>query len=243
MFKVANKKNIILKFAKKVLKTSHQFEKLMLFLVSSMLICHIFACLWIFFSQFADENESTWLTVDFKKMSIFDLYISSFYFTITTFSTVGYGDISGQNSIERSFCVIIMIVGVTAFAWGTSVLTNLLQNYDKEDEELDQKMLMLSKIYDNYCIPLKLYDSIKKSISTSQQDNGELYSFLEDLPHDLKLEASLFIFEKTFKKIIYLKNRPVTFIAWICPLLKSLIKSEDQYVFFEGDELSCIYFH
>ena len=95
MFKAANKKNIILKFAKKVLKTSHGFEKLLLFLVTSILICHVFACLWIFFSQFADEDESTWLNEDFKKMSIFNLYITSFYFTITTFSTVGYGDISG----------------------------------------------------------------------------------------------------------------------------------------------------
>jgi len=95
MFRAANKKNVILKLAKKVLKTSHGFDKLLLFLITSILICHVFACLWIFFSQFAGEDEPTWLNEDFKQMSIIDLYVTSFYFTITTFSTVGYGDISG----------------------------------------------------------------------------------------------------------------------------------------------------
>jgi len=66
---------------------------------------------------------------------------------------------------------------------------------------------------------------------------------LEELPHDLKLEASLFIFEKTFKSIVYLKDRSITFIAWICPILKLTLKSVDQYAFFEGDDISCIYFH
>lgn len=55
-----------------------------------------------------------------------DLYLTAFYFIITTFSTVGYGDISATNSIEKIFCIIIMVLGVTAFAAGTSELTNLL---------------------------------------------------------------------------------------------------------------------
>ena len=63
-------------------------------------------------------------------MSNGNLYLTSFYFIITTFSTVGYGDISATNPIEKVFCIIIMFLGVTAFAAGTSELTNLLQTYD-----------------------------------------------------------------------------------------------------------------
>jgi len=55
-----------------------------------------------------------------------ELYLTAFYFIITTFSTVGYGDMSASNPIEKVFCIIIMCVDVTAFASGTSELTNLL---------------------------------------------------------------------------------------------------------------------
>jgi len=58
-----------------------------------------------------------------------------------------------------------MVFGVTVFAWGTSTLTNLLQTYDKEDQKFHQKMLTLNRIYKEYCLPLKLYDNVKKSIS------------------------------------------------------------------------------
>lgn len=61
-----------------------------------------------------------------KNYSQSEIYLTSFYFTITTFSTVGYGDINAVNNYEKIFCVLIMLIGVTAFAAGTSFLTNLL---------------------------------------------------------------------------------------------------------------------
>lgn len=40
---------------------------------------------------------------------------TAFYFTITTMTTVGYGDISGTNTLERYLNIIIMILGVIFF--------------------------------------------------------------------------------------------------------------------------------
>ena len=34
----------------------------------------------------------------------------------------------------------------------------------------------------------------------------------------------------------------MSLIAWICPLLRPLIKSKDEYIYFEDDDLTCIYF-
>ena len=71
-----------------------------------------------------------------KDLTNGEIYLSSFYFTITSFSTVGFGDISANNNYEKIFCIFIMVIGVTAFAAGTSFLTNLLQNYDQENSKL-----------------------------------------------------------------------------------------------------------
>lgn len=58
----------------------------------------------------------------------------------------------------------------------------------------------------------------------------------------MKIEVSLFIFEQTYRKINFLKNRSSSFKVWICPLLKPLLVQENQYVFFEDDDIACIYF-
>ena len=65
----------------------------------------------------------------------------------------------------------------------------------------------------------------------------EMMHLTEQLPSDLRLEVSLYIFEDTFKQIELFKGQPASFVAWICPLLKPMIKLENQYVFFEGDNI------
>ena len=58
----------------------------------------------------------------------------------------------------------------------------------------------------------------------------------------MRVDVTFFIFEKTFKQIEFFQDRPYTLIAWICPLLKPLVKSAEEYIFFEEDDVSCIYF-
>lgn len=57
----------------------------------------------------------------------------SFYWTITTITTVGYGDISGTNTIERIFCSIIMLVGVISFGFANGTLASIISNSDEAD--------------------------------------------------------------------------------------------------------------
>ena len=111
-------------------------ERLMFFLMISIMVCHIFACLWVFFSKMSEAGDSTWMDGDVMEMPKDEQYLTSFYFIITTFSTVGYGDISANNKFEKIFCILVMVVGVTAFAAGTSTLTNLLQTFDQENKTM-----------------------------------------------------------------------------------------------------------
>lgn len=69
-----------------------------------------------------------------------------------------------------------------------------------------------------------------------------MISFTETLPQDLRLQVTLFIFESTFKQFDFFKDRPVSFIGWICPRLKPLVTMSSQFIYFEGDDINCIYF-
>lgn len=148
------------------------FDKLLFFILTSLMICHIFACLWIFSSQMI-QDENSFMSGEVLDMTVEEQYLTSVYFIITTFSTVGYGDISASNTSEKIFCIIIMIVGVTAFAAGTSTLTNLLQSYDTENKILQDKVNILNRIKKEYYLPLKLYENIKKSIKYQYKNDIE----------------------------------------------------------------------
>ena len=63
-------------------------------------------------------------------MEDYELYITSFYFTVTTIVTVGFGDIRAFNTSERIMCVFLMIIGVISFSFATGSLSSILSNYD-----------------------------------------------------------------------------------------------------------------
>jgi len=65
---------------------------------------------------------------------------------------------------------------------------------------------------------------------------------VSELPHKLKLEVSLYIHETTYKKIHVLRGKSSGFIAWICPLLRPQPFQQDNYIYFEGDEIIQIFF-
>jgi len=59
-----------------------------------------------------------------------ELYLTAFYFTTTTITTVGYGDISGNTVVEKIYCIIIMMIGVISFSFASASLTNLFSDID-----------------------------------------------------------------------------------------------------------------
>eukprot|EP00951_Prasinocladus_malaysianus_P004754 scaffold33617_cov18-Prasinocladus_malaysianus.AAC.1 len=47
------------------------------------------------------------------------------YWAMSTMTTVGYGDITPQHTTERLWCMIGMLVGVTAFAYFMSSMASI----------------------------------------------------------------------------------------------------------------------
>ena len=62
------------------------------------------------------------------------------------------------------------------------------------------------------------------------------------MPGNLRTELSIYVYEQIYKKIGYLNNRSKNFIAWICPMLKPKVTTPNEMVYYEGDEVTAIYF-
>jgi hypothetical protein len=54
------------------------------------------------------------------------LYVLSFYFMTTTMTTVGYGDYSANNNVERIYLIFAQLIGVVVFAFISGSLTSIL---------------------------------------------------------------------------------------------------------------------
>ena len=65
-----------------------------------------------------------WITYNgYDNYTDSQLYTIAVYFTVTTITTVGFGDVSGHNSSERCVCMVMMILGVVLFSLISSSIT------------------------------------------------------------------------------------------------------------------------
>lgn len=72
--------------------------------------------------------------------------MSSFYFTVTTILTVGYGDITANSIYEKLLCILLMIIGVISFSFATGALSSIISNYDTSEAKLKEKISTLNQI-------------------------------------------------------------------------------------------------
>lgn len=95
-----------------------------------------------------DNDERSWLAEPlYSEMSSSEQYLSSFYFTITTITTVGYGDMSAATFAEKITAIFIMFVGVIAFSFASGTLTNYIAQQDQLNAVFMEKMVVLDRLY------------------------------------------------------------------------------------------------
>ena len=60
-------------------------------------------------------------------------------------------------------------------------------------------------MYKEYGLPFNLYVQLKKSVSfENKKDLNEVNDFLDGLPHKLKMETAMYIYEDRFIKMRFL---------------------------------------
>ena len=91
---------------------------------------------------------------------------------------------------------------------------------------------------------MELYGKIKRQLDkTTSSEIDEFHHFINELPAKLKMETSQYIYDRIYKRLYFFNDKSSSFIAWVCPLLKPLLLSDNQFLFFEGDDIDCMFFH
>lgn len=132
--KVAKGENSVVKKFTETMSIGIGFQRLLFILIVFFFFTHVVSCIWIMCAKFQDY-EGTWMEGQpgdtmYKDMSNSDQYLAAMYFSFTTITTVGYGDILGNSSLEKVICIFIMFIGVIFFTLGSGALASILQNYD-----------------------------------------------------------------------------------------------------------------
>ncbi|XP_021738013.1 potassium channel AKT1-like [Chenopodium quinoa] len=183
------------------------------FIRSCKLICttlftvHSAACFYYLLAASYPDPKKTWigLTVDnFEKENLWLLYVTSIYFSITTVTTVGYGDLHPVNLREMIFVIFYMLfnLGLTAYLIGN--MTNLVVHRTSRTRNFRDKLQAASSFGQRNKIPVRLQDQMVSHLCLKYRADSEglqQQEVLESLPKAIKSSISHYLFYSLLDKV------------------------------------------
>ncbi|KAE8698654.1 Potassium channel AKT2 [Hibiscus syriacus] len=132
-------------------------------IVVTLFHVHCAACIYYIMADRNRHREKTWigsLNPDFRETSVWFRYICSLYWSITTMSTVGYGDLHAVNTEEMGFitCYMLFNLGLTAYIIGN--MTNLVVEGTRRTMEFRNRIESASNFVSRNRLPSRLKDQI-----------------------------------------------------------------------------------
>ena len=215
------------------------------FLASILLLMHWLACIW-FFSAFASSFPAdSWAA----RASIVDAspiaqYIRSLYWTITTMTTVGYGDITPARSIEYVLSAIIMLMGASLYAFIIGSIASLLSSIQAAKNSHWERIESVTEFLRQRQVPAEIDAKVRNYYEYIWEryrglDKNEM---LNDLPGPLRLEILLHLASNMLETVPLFKHCSPALRNALLISLESRTYTPGSYIANEGERGKSIFF-
>jgi hypothetical protein len=181
-----------------LVKVDKVVERFGFFIFMSFILIHVSTCIWVLIPKIDPTSDKSWIRVyGFETQSNTHVYIASFYFVTQTCTTVGYGDLSPTNTLERSIAIFYMFFGVVGFTYGTAFVGAILQGIDDAKEIVMKKKSILVRMQRRYTgMSQTLVEVIEKNLFHTAKNDWALESeILGDLNCGLRRAALLMMYK------------------------------------------------
>nr|KYP36572.1 Potassium channel AKT1 [Cajanus cajan] len=177
----------------------------------SKLICvtlfsvHFAACFY-YFLALNHEQRSTWLSLatELSQDNLWSLYVTSMYWSISTLSSVGYGDLHPVNTKEMVFDIIYMLfnLGLTSYLIGN--MTNLVVHGTSRTRKYRDTVQAATGFAHRNQLPIRLQEQMLAHLSMKYRTDLEglqQQEIIESLPKAIRSSISHYLFYSLVDKL------------------------------------------
>ncbi|TAE22729.1 MAG: hypothetical protein EAZ92_15505 [Candidatus Kapaibacterium sp.] len=173
-----------------------------------------------------------------------DYYIRSFYWAVTTLSTVGYGDVTPKSNMEVLYATGVMGLGVIMYGYVIGNIANILRNLDMNRQRYYEHTELVRSFMSSRKIPKPLQRRIGEYYAYfwERQLGHDESHILSDLPPSLRTEVSIFLRRDIIQKAPIFCKTDTAFIQDLAQQLRSALFPPGDVVFRYGEEGDKMYF-
>ncbi|KAL5997556.1 hypothetical protein ACLOJK_008486 [Asimina triloba] len=150
------------------------------------------------------DPKRTWIGAvmpNFKEESLWIRYVMAMYWSITTLTTTGYGDLHAENPREMLFDIFFMLfnLGLTAYLIGN--MTNLVVHGTSRTRNFRDTVRAASEFAARNQLPVRIEDQILSHICLRFKTEGlKQQQTLNDLPKAIRSHIANYLFFPVVQK-------------------------------------------
>jgi CRP-like cAMP-binding protein len=199
-------------------------------------IGHLTSCVYWYLS--ASLSDYAWFDkLDLRGASLSDQYIATLYWTFTTLSTVGYGDITPVDTPGQVVSTMIMILGGTVFGYIVANVSGLMSSLDVTSTRVNERIAEVSEYLAEKNASSGLSESIVKHVRYMFTQNSvfDERAIISRLPLHLSRQMIFFHHSETLSHISifrYIESKGV--ILFLFRMLTPVFYDANNYLCVEG---------
>ncbi|KAK3260002.1 hypothetical protein CYMTET_31028 [Cymbomonas tetramitiformis] len=194
------------------------------FIIITIVVAHWLACTWYMVKEL-EEREVNWLSnYDFIEgdAGAMSKYLCSFYWSVATLSTLGYGDVVPTTDLERLFVIVATVMGASVYAYIIGTACSIVAGMGEKQSEFYKRMDQLNAMMREKELPralrMKLRDYFRFAHSASTIISDD--TMLAEMSPALRADVARLMHDTAIMKIPKFAEQPQSFHAQIALLLK-----------------------
>ncbi|TYH71126.1 hypothetical protein ES332_D05G163000v1 [Gossypium tomentosum] len=170
----------------------------------TMFAVHCAGCFNYLIADRYPDPSRTWIGAvypNFKQHSLWDRYVTSIYWSITTLTTTGYGDLHAENPREMLFYIFYMFfnLGLTAYLIGN--MTNLVVHWTSRTRNFRDTVRAASEFVTRNQLSPRIQDQIMSHICLRFKTEGlKQQGTLNSLPKAIRSSIAQHLFLHILQK-------------------------------------------
>ncbi|GLT30541.1 hypothetical protein SLA2020_053350 [Shorea laevis] len=179
-------------------------------LAVTLFLVHCAGCLYYLLADWYPHQGKTWLgsvNPNFRETSLWIRYISALYWSITTLTTVGYGDLHAVNAVEMIFIIFYMLfnLGLTSYLIGN--MTNLVVEGTHRTMEFRNSIEAASNFVSRNRLPPRLKEQMLAYMCLRfKAESLNQHQLIEQLPKSICKSICQHLFLPTVEQVYLFKG-------------------------------------
>ncbi|KAF5298054.1 hypothetical protein FQA39_LY11822 [Lamprigera yunnana] len=228
---------------------------LTLLMLSFTLVAHWLACLWyVIADKEKERNDNNWdlgwihnlaekLKISVENVSHADSYVTALYFTCSSLTSVGFGNVSANTTNEKIFSICTMLIGALMHAVVFGNVTAIIQRMYSRRSLYQTKWRDLKDFLTLHQIPKELKQRIQDYFQTMWSLNHgiDMQETLREFPEELRGDVSMHLHREILQLPIF-EGASQGCLKLLSLHIRTNFCAPGEYLIHRGDALNYIYY-